>query len=360
MRRAAGPVCENWPVARSKPRASKRRPARIAAVLTAFAVAGVSLVAGCSSGEEGFAPAAEPAESPPLTALPAGEVAILGVGVEGMIFHPRSDSVAVAVREPYRLAFVDPEDLFITRQYPIPNPARHLGLSPDGTRVVVPAESANEVFEIANGPQEAIRVATGEHPHDAVSAEGKVFVADEFGDTVSVIDGDRVTRTLPAPEQPGGIAAVGDRYVAVVTVAERVMQVYDAATGETLGQTPAGVGPTHIETIGEYAYVADTEGDMVRKYVIGPDPREVATVPAEGTPYGIAIDAKRKRLWVTLTASNQLAGYSIAGDEPVREFTYATVRQPNTVAVDPGNGDVFVGSRSDAQIQRISPGGAES
>ena len=88
-----------------------------------------------------------------------------------------------------------------------------------------------------------------------------------------------MTQTLPAPEQPGGIAAVGDRYVAVVTVAERVMRVYDAKTGEALGETPAGIGPTHIETIGEYAYVADTEGDMVRKFLIGPEPREVAAVP---------------------------------------------------------------------------------
>jgi hypothetical protein len=290
--------------------------------------------------------------------VPAGEVAILGVGVEGMIFHPRSDSVAVAVREPYRLAFDDPEKLFITRQYPIPNPARHLGLSPGGVRVVVPAESANEVFEIPNGPGPVLRVPTGEHPHDAASADGKVFVADEFGDTVSVIEGGRVVQTLPAPEQPGGIAASNDRYVAVVTVAERVMQVYDAASGEALGQTPAGVGPTHIETIGEYGYVADTEGDMVRKYLIGPEPREVAAVPAEGTPYGIAIDPERELLWVTLTATNQLAGYSIAGESPKRRFTFPTIRQPNTVAVDPSSGDVFVGSRSDAQIQRISPGGA--
>ncbi len=207
-----------------------------AGLLAALLAVGLFLI-GCSS-DEGFAPAAEPAESPPLTATPAGDVAILGVGVEGMIFHPLSDSVAVAVREPYRLAFVDPEELFITRQYPIPNPARHLGLSPDGRRVVVPAESANEVFEIPNGPGPVIRVATGEHPHDAVSADGKVFVADEFGDTVSVLEGNRVTQTLPAPEQPGGIAAVGNRYVAVVTVAERVMRVYDAKTGEAAGGDP--------------------------------------------------------------------------------------------------------------------------
>jgi len=324
--------------------------------LAALLAAALLLGACSSDGEDGFAPAAEPAESPPLTATPAGEVAILGVGVEGMIFHPRSDSVAVAVRDPFRLAFVDPEKLFITREYLVPNPARHLGLSPDGTRVIVPAESANEVFEIPNGPGRVLRVATGEHPHDAVSADGKVFVADEFGDTVSVLIGDRVVQTLPAPEQPGGIAAVGDRYVVVVTVAERVMRVYDARTGEGLGEIPAGVGPTHIETMGRYAYVADTEGDVVRKFLIGPEPREVATVPAEGVPYGIAIDQKRERLWVTLTGTNQLVGYSIGGEEPIQTFTYPTIRQPNTVPVDASNGDVLVGSRSDAQLQRISPG----
>lgn len=328
------------------------------AIALVFVVAAGLLLNGCSGAEEGFAPAAEPAESPPLTAVPAGEVAILGVGVEGMIFQPKSNSVAVAVREPYRLAFVDPDKLFITRAYPIPNPARHLGLSPDGVRVLVPAESANELFEIPNGGGPVLRVPTGEHPHDAVSAAGKVFVADEFGDTVSVVEGGRVVQTLPAPEQPGGIAEVGDRYVAVVAVAERTLRVYDALSGEDLGQTKAGVGPTHIDTLGMYAYVADTEGDSIRKFLIGPDPREVATVAAPGAPYGIAIDRRRKRLWVTLTATNELVGYSIAGESPVRKWTYPTVRQPNTVAVDPSNGNVFVGSRSDAQIQRISPGSA--
>jgi DNA-binding beta-propeller fold protein YncE len=319
-------------------------------------VATALLLVGCSGSEEGFPPAAEPAESPPLTAVPAGKVELLGVGVEGMIFHPGSDSVAVAIREPYRLAFVDPDLLSIRKAVPIPNPARHLGLSPDGSRVLVPAESANELFEIPAGETAVLRVRTGEHPHDAVSADGKVFVADEFGDTVSVVVGDRITRTLPAPEQPGGIAAVGNRFVAVVAVAERTLRVYDARTGRSLGEIPAGVGPTHIETLGGFAYVVDTEGDAIRKFLIGPEPKEVASISVPGAPYGVAIDPRRKRLWVTLTESNELVGYSLGGSQPSPVWTYPTIRQPNTVAVDPSNGDVFVGSRSDAQIQKIRPG----
>ncbi len=316
--------------------------------------AAVALSAGCG-GDEEFRPAAEPAESPPLTQEPTGEVRAIGMGAEGMIFHERSNSVAVGLREPYRLAFVDPERLSIRRQYVLTNPVRHLGLSPGGLNVIVPIESANKIREIRPDRPIGPEIATGEHPHDATSAQGKLFIADEFGDTVSVIKGDEVVQTLPAPAQPGGIAATENRYISVITVAERVLQVYDADTGEELGQIPAGTGPTHIETIGEYAYVADTEGDVVRKFRIGPEPEEVATVPAPGVPYGIAVDPERELLWVTLTATNRLAGYSISGSTPRRVATYPTIRQANTVTVNPANGDVFVASRTNATIQRISP-----
>lgn len=319
-----------------------------------FAAAGLcASLAGCGSSPA--EPAAEPADSPPTRVRPAGTVATIGIDPEGMIYDRRSKSLAVGLRQPYRLTFVDPGKLFIKRQVPLPAPARHLAISPDGKRVVVPAESADVVLQIPPGSAPELETRTGEHPHDATSAQGKIFVADEFGDTVSVIRGDRVTATLGAPEQPGGIAAAGNRYVALVTVAERVLQVYDARTGETLGGTSAGDGPTHIETAGKDAYVADTDGDLIRKFRIAPDPRQVATAPAAGAPYGIAIDRRRKRLWVTLTATNQLAGYSIRGSRPRRVVTYPTIRQPNSVAVDPVSGHVFVASRSNGKLERISP-----
>jgi DNA-binding beta-propeller fold protein YncE len=120
----------------------------------------------------------------------------------------------------------------------------------------------------------------------------------------------------PSPQQPGGIAAVGDRYVALVAVAARVLQVYDARSLKPLGSTSAGIGPTHVVTLGDDAYVADTEGGLVREYRVGPQPRQIATVPAPGAPYGIAVDRHRHRLWVTLTASNRLAEYAIGIGRP--------------------------------------------
>jgi hypothetical protein len=322
-------------------------------VLTLAAAAACLLAAGC--GEEELRPAAEPAESPALTERPAGKVVTIGMGAEGMIYHPPSGLIALGLREPYRLAFVDPERMSITAQFPLTNPVRHLGLTPGGRRVIVPVESANNMLELAPFRPAPEPVATGEHPHDAVSAGGRIYVADEFGDSVTVIEDSSVVDTWPASAQPGGIAAIEDRYIAVITVSERVLDVYDAGTGEELAQVSAGTGPTHIETLGRYAYVADTEGDLVRKFLIGPETEEVASAPAPGTPYGIAVDPVRMLLWVTMTATNRLVGYSLRGETPLPVAGYPTIRQPNTVTVDPENGDVFVASRTEARLQRISP-----
>jgi DNA-binding beta-propeller fold protein YncE len=310
-------------------------------------------LAGCGAGS-GFRRAAEPADSPPLRAAPAGTVAKLGPGPEGMAFDRRAGLLAVAVRDPSRIDFVDPRTLAAKRRVPLPAPARHLAPSASGAAILAPAEAADALLEVA--PRRVLsRSDVGNHPHDAAAAAGAVFVADERSDRVSVLRAGREVAALEAPKQPGGIAAVGDRYVALVAVAERVLQVYDARTLETLGSAPAGVGPTHVAALGDDAFVADTEGGLVRELRIGPEPRQVATAPAPGAPYGIAVDRRRRRLWVTLTARNRLAGYAIGGGRPRRVASYPTVRQPNSVEVDPRSGDVFVAGAAAGVLERISP-----
>jgi hypothetical protein len=326
------------------------------AVSLGLYLCGLSLLAafalGCG-GESGFPRAAEPADSPPLRAEPAGTVAKLGGKPEGMAFDRRAELLAVALRDPSRLEFVGPGSLAAERRVSLPAPARHLAPAASGAAILVPAERADALLEVA--PRGVLsRTAVGNHPHDAAAAAGSVFVADEHSDQVSVLRDGRDVATLDAPEQPGGIAAVGGRYIALVAVAERVLEVYDARTLESLGTTSAGTGPTHVVGLGEDAYVADTEGGMVRKYRIDPEPRQVAAVAAPDAPYGIAADPLRQRLWVTLTASNRLVEYAVGGQRPRRVATYPTVRQPNSVEVDPRSGDVFVAG-AEGLLERISP-----
>ena len=60
-----------------------------------------------------------------------------------------------------------------------------------------------------------------------------------------------------------------------------------------------------------------------------------------GGPYGVALDPLRRRLWVTLPALNQLVELPAHGRPHVLR-RFATVRQPDSVAVDEHTGRVFV------------------
>ena len=58
---------------------------------------------------------------------------------------------------------------------------------------------------------------------------------------------------------------------------------------------------------------------------------------------------------MTLTARNEVVELAIEKDGVRKLATYPTVRQPNTVAVEPATGDAFVTGKIDGLLQRISP-----
>ncbi len=310
--------------------------------------------AGC--GASSFPSAAEPAVSPPLRARPAGATFEVGAEPEGVVADPRSGLVAVITRDPDRLALVDLRQRRVVRRAPLPSKGRHLALERRGGPVLVPAEDANRLVEVAIPSGHERRLDVGEHPHDAVSADGKVFVGNEFGNSVSVVKGKRVVATLGAPVQPGGIAA-GAGFVAVVAVAERVLATYDAGSLQRLGQVDAGAGPTHVVALGRRAWVADTEGNAILTFRLGRRPRLLSSLAAPGTPYGMALDSKRDILWVTLTARNELVGYDVSGSRPQEVARYPTLRQPNTVAVDSPRRELVLAGVDSGKLEEIREAG---
>lgn len=134
------------------------------------------------------------------------------------------------------------------------------------------------------------------------------------------------------------------------------MEVLEAETLESLGRVDAGEGPTHVRAGPENRfYVTDTRGDAILIYSARPELERIGRVSIPGSPYGIAVDRQRDHLWVTLTAEQQVVQFALEGDS-LREISrYPTVRQPNTVAVDPGSGRVFVASRAEDQLQILKP-----
>lgn len=301
----------------------------------------------------------EPGVAPAVTGAPPGRIVPLPGEPEGLALDSRTGTLAVAVRKPDALVLVDSNTGVERARVALGSAARHLQLAAPGGPVLVPAEGNDRLYRVAlPGGTVMGETAVGRQPHDAApAAGGRVFVGDELADTVTLIAPDGSTRKLPAPAMPGGVASSPDGSVVVVVgVRGRRIEAYDPE-GRSLGAAPCGVGPTHVRAgAGGLFYVADTQGDAVLVFQAGPaGVRQVGQVSATGAPYGLAVDATRRRLYVTLTGTNQLRSYRIEGQDLVAEKTWATVRQPNDVAVDETTGRVVVAGTAGGELQFLDP-----
>jgi DNA-binding beta-propeller fold protein YncE len=297
--------------------------------------------------------------SPPVTGSVPGTVLAVAGAPEGVVVD-RAGEVAVNVRQPDGLVLFDLTDPDHRQTVPLPGSARHLALAgPDGP-VLVPGESDDRLAEVALPSGQVVRsIPVGRQPHDAVAAGGggdTVFVGDELANSVHVVRGGVTVRVVPAPLQPGGVAASADGSVVVaVGVRGRRMTAY-RRDGSTIGTANCGGGPTHVVAgDGGLFWVADTDGGAVLGFRVGSHgPRQVARIPVGAKPYGEAYDARRGTLWVTLTATNQLVGLHLAGTAVRSRTTLATVQQPNTAAVDTSTGELVVtGSTPNGSLQLI-------
>ena len=335
----------------------------------AFAAAGAlaMLAAGCGAERSDPAarepdprlpPPAETADSPELTRPPSGQVIAVGAVAEGVVADPRTGLVAVGLRDPFRLALVDGASGEVRREIPMPGSLRHLQLQAPGGPVLVAAESSNELLQVALPSGEVIsRVGVGKFPHDATAtAGGSIVVANELGGTVSVIEGGRVVHTFGNAAQPGGVASVGER-VGMVDVRKNSLTVYDIARRQRISaDLPAGEGTTHVTADRQgRLLVTDTEGNALTVFGLDPEPRMLGRLPLPGSPYGISYDDARDRLWVTLTATNEVVGIDFAAAQPRVAIRLPTIRQPNTVAVNSVTGRIFVASPAGGELELIDP-----
>lgn len=303
--------------------------------------------------------APEPADSPPLEEEPAGRVVEIGDSLEGLVADPETGLVAAGLKEAGDLALIAGESGEVTQRVELPGRARHLALFAPGGPVLVPSERADALLQVSLPEGEVVEeIPVGDFPHDAAAYEDRIFVLNEFESTASVIEDGEVTETFETPFQPGGVAVTGDGIVGIVGVRGLAVEFYDADTLESLGRLKAGEGPTHIVagSDGRF-YVTDTRGDALLVYsVAGSEPELVERVPLDGgSPYGIAIDRERNELWVTLVAENRVVRYDLEGDTPREIESYPTLRQPNTVAVNPETGRVFVAGAESGELQILDP-----
>ena len=325
-------------------------------------VAPLAVVGGCGAATPPVAtplPAApEPAVSPPAVASLPGTVLTVGGTPEGVAVDA-SGEVALNVHRPDGVVLFSIAAPQSRRLIALGGTARHLMLAGADGPLLVPDESDDRLVELSlPGGQVEASVPVGRQPHDAVAlASGTVLVADELANTVDFVQGGRVTHVVAAPLQPGGVAANPDGSLAVVVgVRARRLTEY-RVDGRVVGSANCGAGPTHVVSGDDGLYwVADTNGGAILGFTLGAHgPTQVAAIPVGSRPYGLAFDASRDTLWVTLTGSNQLVGLHLKGRAVQSRTTYPTVRQPNTVAVDEATGELVVtGSAAPGQLQLLN------
>ncbi len=332
--------------------------------LVTAALAGAVLAAACGGGTGEGGPARtdvpEPAAAPTAAADLPGRIVPLSGEPEGLVWDDATGTIAAAVRNPGGVVLVDAATGGERVRVPLAGAARHLQLAGPGGPLLVPSESNDRLYRLAlPGGDVTADDPVGRQPHDAApAAGGRVFVGDELADTVHVLGADGSSRVVSAPSQPGGVASSPDgSMVVVVGVRGRRIEAY-AADGRSLGATACGVGPTHVRAGADgIFYVADTQGGAVLVFRAGPEGiRQVGQVGTDGgAPYGLAVDAERSLLYVSLTATNQLRSYRIEGETLVADREWSTVRQPNDVAVDAGTGRLVVAGTADGVLQLIDP-----
>ncbi|MCR6488993.1 YncE family protein [Amycolatopsis sp. OK19-0408] len=320
----------------------------------------VLLTAGCGTNPPSPAPpqlppAAEPAVAPPVARAPAGRTVPVGGLPEGIVADGVTHRVAVAVRNPDRLVLLDAGTGAVVTSVALPGHVRHLQLAAPGGPVLVPAETSGRLLTVApDSGRVTGSVPTGSSPHDATRAgNGRIFVANENGRSVAVVEDGRVVHTFTDVTQPAGLAPVGT-LVSLVDVRQNDLTVYDAASLTRVARLPAGAGPTHVvaDRRGHLA-VTDTRGDAVLTYDPAAPAHALGRLALPGKPYGVTYDPARDRLWVTLTARNEVVGIDLSGASPRETSRLPTVRQPNTVAVDPGTGTLFVTGTTEGVVEVI-------
>ncbi len=347
---------------------------RAVPTVSALVLTGALAVAGCGGGDSAtttragasttsglpFPPTAfEPATSPPTSGTPAGTVVRVGGRAEGVAVDPQTRIAAIGVKGAAGggdvLALVDTRTNRLVRRVPIPSAPRHVELAKPGGPFLVPDEDTDQLSEVDPRTGQIRSTRVGDQPHDATWSDGAAFTAEEFSATVTEVRNGRKVRTGVVDAQPGGIRAVGDK-LAVISVRAYTVELLDRDTLASGGSQNVGYGPSHVVTDGSRLFIADTRGDGISVFATDPVLKFTARVPVEGSPYGMAIDPRRKRLWVTRTARDEVAEIDISGDEPRVVRSLPTIRQPNTVGVDEASGRLVIASASDGAVQLLDPG----
>lgn len=171
----------------------------------------------------------------------------------------------------------------------------------------------------------------------------------------AALPGDVSRASAPAPGPVRRVTLRDGRLVAQLDSRARELVLRDA-TREVIASEPAGAGPAQLATDGEnVVWVTDAQLGALLVFRVEPELTLTRRMALPGAPWALVHDAPRERLWVTLTARNEVAEVSATG-RPRVIGTYDTLRAPRAIDVE---GDGRIAVRADRLVHRVDPEGVE-
>lgn len=332
--------CDNRPRGMAR---GRRASAALSAVLA------VTLAA-CGSPDEPdvqVVPPATAAVSPELAAEPAGEVIPLSQHVHATAFDAETDALVLLAGD--ELVYSSPADSSAAAVNRVTLPGRGADLTLDGSgQAIVAVGRSLATVDLSSGhvTLTELEEATADITAVEVQSDGTVAVGTANG---RVISGDHTVTGLVSTDV---LVAAGDNLAAIDRRQSMIIEVFPEREG--LGYAlRAGNGASNAETDGESrVFVANTRDGELLVYTLD---RLVLRqrYPVPESPFGIAYDAGRDLVWVTQTGLNEVAAYSLDTGIPVEVARYATVQQPDSLAVDSERGYLYVSSGTGGGVQRI-------
>ena len=300
---------------------------------------------------------AQAAQSPPVSAAPAGVVRPLAGHAQAAVFDLATTSLAVlspGVAGQSTVTVVPSSGA--ERPVPLPGPATAMTGDNDGR---VYASTRGGYFRVDLRAGTASRVDIEGQPGTdftaiARRADGKLVLGSADGAVYTLSSDSRVGASLKIFARVDALVTQGNTAV-VLDRGQTSVTTISASGDDAEHALRAGEGATTMaaDSAGR-VLVADTRGDEL--LVFGTDPLILRQrYPVRDAPYGLA--GSSGLAWVSQTASNTVVGYDLATGIPVEKVRYRTVQQPNSLAFDEASGTLYVVSGSGAGVQVIA--GAE-
>jgi DNA-binding beta-propeller fold protein YncE len=325
---------------------------KVAALLMLCAAVG----SGCSSGQPSDElmvtdnpTAATPARSP-VAGTPAGAVLPLAGSPSSMVVA--DDLLAVAVDSTILLYPLTGDGLGQPATVALSAPADTLSV--DGDQLLASVGAGGELVRVTLPGGTTAPAAIDGEPVSATAFGDRTLVAVRDRQAVAVLGGDRIFRMISGGLLSADQVLSTGEHAVVFDRLRNALFSLDVGAGTVDEGLRAGQGSTNAVTdrFGR-VLVADTRGGALLAFSV--DPLLLRqNFPVPGAPYGLAYDRERDLLWVTLTETNEVVGYDIAGEEPQERHRFPTVEQPNTVTVDEKSGRVIVASATGKGIQVIA------